>query len=474
MSIEVVDLVTVPGVELAATGTWNASTGTTTFTQEDFAAAVGALDCPGVRNPVLKLGHDEEDSTSGIRWDGEPAVGWIANMRLNSSGTKLVGDYTGMPDWLATVLPSAYPDRSIEIYRPFICQIGHAHPAVITAVALLGVQRPGVGVIRSLQDVRGLYTTDSTAAKASTRMTVTVGGVHYLASTKGTSLGRELTKVEEAAKTDFLAVQWQWEDALDRLVAAWSPISAAWRDELHDGVQKAIKGGRWTSLVNLDVDTTTAADVLEAHMLDLCAEAVAEMRGEAARQGVEVPEVPVVKAAAGVPTSILRRVAEVIAAMAGKGLSYVAGKRAIQAAAPGVDAEEVATIVLAHMEELSITALRDQLGVALSTAQNTGRITVMKRAPSAAYYASEVLDARTCKNCRQVDGQRFADLEEVQAAYTNGGYVDCLGHLRCRGTVVAVWDELATASTAHRFTVPLALRIEGGARGHQGRHVRIG
>ena len=67
----------IPGVELAAIGTWKASTGETTFTHDDFVDAVAALECPGVRNPVLKLGHDEEDSTSGVRWDGEPAVGWI-------------------------------------------------------------------------------------------------------------------------------------------------------------------------------------------------------------------------------------------------------------------------------------------------------------------------------------------------------------------------------------------------------------
>src|SRR4051795_13515215 len=94
-----VPLRTVPGVELAAVGTWKASTGATTFTAEDFAHAVSALDCPGVRNPVIKLGHAEEDG-GGIRWDGEPAVGWIANMRFDADG-KMRGDFTGMPAWLA-------------------------------------------------------------------------------------------------------------------------------------------------------------------------------------------------------------------------------------------------------------------------------------------------------------------------------------------------------------------------------------
>jgi len=159
-----VPLRTVPGIELAAIGTWKASTGQTTFTPEDLAGAVAALDCPGVRNPVIKLGHDEEDSTGGVRWDGEPAVGWIGNMRFDADG-KLRGDLTGMPAWLAdaddnglSVLAAAYPDRSIEIWRPFICQVGHTHPSVITAVALLGVAPPGVGVLKSMQDVYAAWT----------------------------------------------------------------------------------------------------------------------------------------------------------------------------------------------------------------------------------------------------------------------------------------------------------------------------
>jgi hypothetical protein len=175
-----VPLRTVPGVELAAVGTWKASTGTTTFTAEDFAHAVAALDCPGVRSPVLKLGHAEDDSTSGIRWDGEPAVGWVANMRLGNDG-KLRGDFTGMPAWLAdaddnglSALASAYPDRSIEIYRPFLCQVGHTHPAVITAVALLGVTAPGVGVLKSMQDVYAAFTQSPDARAAASAMRTTV------------------------------------------------------------------------------------------------------------------------------------------------------------------------------------------------------------------------------------------------------------------------------------------------------------
>jgi hypothetical protein len=117
----------------------------------DLSEACAATRCPAVGQPVLKIGHHDP------RFDGEPAIGWIAGMRLNDTQTKLLGDFTGMPGWLGEILPSAYPERSVEGCWDFTCQIGHTHPFVITAVALLGVTPPGVGGIGSLNDVAGLY-----------------------------------------------------------------------------------------------------------------------------------------------------------------------------------------------------------------------------------------------------------------------------------------------------------------------------
>lgn len=150
-------LATVSNVELMHTGTWNISTGVVTFTRDDLAAAVASLDCPAVRRPVLKLGHSEPDPVQGMRWDGEPAVGYIANMAVAENGRTLVGDYAGMPGWLGDVIASAYPDRSIEGQFDHRCQMGHTHPFVVTAVALLGVIAPGIGTLQSLQDVAALY-----------------------------------------------------------------------------------------------------------------------------------------------------------------------------------------------------------------------------------------------------------------------------------------------------------------------------
>lgn len=151
-------MVTVANVELMHTGTWALSTGEVTFTVADLASAVAALDCPAVRRPILKFGHTPDPAP------GQPAIGFVGNMATAQDGRMLVGDYVGMPGWLATpdadghtVLSSAYPDRSIEGEFHFRCQLGHDHPFVVTAVSLLGTESPGIGTLQSLQDLADLY-----------------------------------------------------------------------------------------------------------------------------------------------------------------------------------------------------------------------------------------------------------------------------------------------------------------------------
>lgn len=153
-------LANLPGVELVQAGQWDISTGLVTFSTDDLAAAVGAVDCPAVRRPILKLGHTDP------RFDGEPAVGWVANLALADGGNTVIGDYVGMPGWLGGVIASAYPDRSVEGFFDYRCQLGHTHPFVLTAVALLGITRPGVGTLTSLQDVAALYGVAASTAPA--------------------------------------------------------------------------------------------------------------------------------------------------------------------------------------------------------------------------------------------------------------------------------------------------------------------
>jgi hypothetical protein len=153
-TVELPVLATIPNVPLCETGDWDAMTGPVTFTVADFQAAVAALDCPAVRRPILKLGHVGQHGQPTM---GAPAIGWVDNLHTEVDGNRLAGDYAGMPAWLAEILPSAYPDRSIEGTWDFKCALGHTHDFVIRAVALLGVDEPAVGTLASLQDIARLY-----------------------------------------------------------------------------------------------------------------------------------------------------------------------------------------------------------------------------------------------------------------------------------------------------------------------------
>ncbi len=171
-------LATVRGVPLMHTGQWNAQSGVHEFTAEDLSSAVAALDCPAVRRPALKFGHD------GNHGVGLPALGSVDNLTLDDDGRTLLGDYVGMPGWLASVdghgrsvLSSAYPDRSIEGEWDYRCQVGHVHPFVVHAVALLGEERPAIGTLPSLADLAELYgVAMANPPQTGTTVTLTVHG----------------------------------------------------------------------------------------------------------------------------------------------------------------------------------------------------------------------------------------------------------------------------------------------------------
>ncbi|MDV3219738.1 phage protease, partial [Mycobacterium avium] len=104
-----------------------------------------------LRKPVIRLGHNDP------RFSGDPAVGWLDNLRASEDGQALIGDMVGVPEWLAEILPSAYPSRSIEGLYDYTAPDGSEHEFVLTGLALLGATRPGVESLQSLQDVARLY-----------------------------------------------------------------------------------------------------------------------------------------------------------------------------------------------------------------------------------------------------------------------------------------------------------------------------
>jgi hypothetical protein len=145
-------LTTVPNVELATVGVWYTSTGVWDCTPEQLADCVRAQDDPTFRTAVLKVGH--QDGRFNASADGEPGVGRVTNLRLSPDGLTLLGDLTGVPAWLAEIIPSAYPSRSIEMNLDVVTATGQTYAGVLTGLALLGVTAPA---IESLADVAALY-----------------------------------------------------------------------------------------------------------------------------------------------------------------------------------------------------------------------------------------------------------------------------------------------------------------------------
>jgi len=172
VQVTVPALVTIPHVDLVAAGTWDLSTGLTTFTTQDLADAVDAAQCPAVGAPVIKLGHTDKR----FNGDGQPSIGRVRNLALADDGSKVTGDLAGMPGWLGVIMESAYPQRSVEGAWGFQCQIGHTHPFVITGLALLGVSPPGVGVLSDIQDVAALYGVAAAAREVAATWQTAAGG----------------------------------------------------------------------------------------------------------------------------------------------------------------------------------------------------------------------------------------------------------------------------------------------------------
>lgn len=151
-----VDLVTIPNVEIASTGTWDASTGQVTFTQEDLQSALAATEDPAVKEPRLIIGHTDGTAGPGMSpvegfFGEQPALGRYTNLRMGNNGQTLVGDLVGVPKWLADILPTAYPNRSIEGYWNVTSATGKDHQFVIPRVAVLGVSLPAVATLEDLQ-----------------------------------------------------------------------------------------------------------------------------------------------------------------------------------------------------------------------------------------------------------------------------------------------------------------------------------
>jgi len=234
---------------------------------------------------------------------------------------------------------------------------------------------------------------------------------------------------------DLSKVQDDWERQLERVLTAWVAVTADQRRQIVEQVRHAVNNDDLNAIAKISVTSNQAAEILTEAMNQMAATAAEAMQREAADQGVQIEAVP------GHP-ELHSATAAAIAALLGAGLANAASRDAMRRYAPQASGDDVAAAVGEHLDGLSDAYLRDNLGNTLTGAQNDGRLTTALAGPEVALYSSEKMDKNTCAPCEHVNGKwlgNSSQMSMVYATYPNGGYVDCLGGPRCRGTIVAVY-----------------------------------
>ncbi|HSE07703.1 MAG TPA: hypothetical protein VLB29_03470 [Nocardioidaceae bacterium] len=255
-------------------------------------------------------------------------------------------------------------------------------------------------------------------------------------------LRRQPTELELASRVDFAQMDKAWHEAVDATVEAWAEIQAAQREQITAAVQAAAEADDLSSLDGFTPDTSDGARLLIARMIAYAREAGEAQQAEAEAQGVAVPEWSLDDEAltAAAIRDRLRQIGRTAARVLGVGLVQSAVRQAMRVWGSG-SASQIAAQVDEHLASLSGAAVEEQVGAAMTAAQNEGRMAVLAVAPPAEYVASEALDRNSCAPCRAVDGTRYTTLPDARTAYPTGGYTGCLGGARCRGTLVTVWPQ---------------------------------
>lgn len=147
-------LVVVENVPIIKVGyEYQLSSGPYTATFGDIVDFVESQDDPVIKAPRFWLGHPDASGRFPRPEDSaEPAFGVYANVRLNENGTMAVGDIAGVPAWVADIIATAYPNRSMEGITGYETEhTRKKYGLVIKDIALLGVVWPGIHCLADLK-----------------------------------------------------------------------------------------------------------------------------------------------------------------------------------------------------------------------------------------------------------------------------------------------------------------------------------
>jgi HK97 family phage portal protein len=234
---------------------------------------------------------------------------------------------------------------------------------------------------------------------------------------------------------DLSGVQSDWQGRLTALLNSWGDVTQHQRDEIRTQVIMAVDSNDLSALGHLSVSTAEGYQLLAIAMSAIAQDGATWAVLEARKQGQSVGR-------GHADESILADSAALVVVLLAQALTNAAAREALRNYARTSRGADVADAVDAHLGSLSDAFLRDNLGGALSRAQMAGMMATYRQAPEASLYSSEILDTHICPECSKVAGKFLGlstDTSQVDLTYPNGQYVHCLGGLRCRGQVVAVW-----------------------------------
>jgi hypothetical protein len=250
------------------------------------------------------------------------------------------------------------------------------------------------------------------------------------------TLRRQPYKHEVQAAVDFAALDTLFDTSQASLVSSVKQGQGAQVKQLQEQIVAA--KADLDKLAQIQADPVHAT-VIQQHMVDMASNGAKQAVAEAKRQGKTIPMPDMTSANA----SLANRAASTDQVLA-RSLSESGARKALSLT-PAQSPEMVASAVGKYLNNLSTSYLQDQLGGSLQQALNTGRKEVFSDGDPNSLYASELLDSNTCDECTEIDGTEYTDLDAAEADYPTGGYMDCAGGPRCRGTLVGVYGEVETA-----------------------------
>jgi hypothetical protein len=222
--------------------------------------------------------------------------------------------------------------------------------------------------------------------------------------------------------------------AIDEVVHYWmTAVRPSQLAEINSGLSQ-VSTKDLEKLVQVSV-SPLGAEELFARLKVATQEAVAEATKEVVSQGQPPPVVNWDAIDAD-----LRSRATAMADVMASELGDAAGRTALRRTSDVITSQTLADEVTAELAQVSDTTISERLAGTVQAAVNTGRLAVYDATDQQPeLFASEILDRNTCRNCIQIDGQRMSR-EDAARLYASGGYVNCLGRDRCRGTVVATYS----------------------------------